>query len=88
MKDLLIAELPAEVVDLAVTPEGMEKARAAILAAFSPESEDLASLRRGYEQSLRGEGLPLEESRAQAHAEFARLIAEHEAGLKPIEKAA
>jgi hypothetical protein len=37
------------------------------------------SLRRGVDQANRGEGLPLEESRAEAHAEFTLLIAEHQA---------
>ncbi len=77
MKDLTIDGLPDEVVAWASTPEGMEIARAAILAEFKEEAERLASLRRGLEQSLRGEGLPLEESRAQAHAELERLIAGH-----------
>lgn len=39
MRTLTIEQLPEEIVDLATTPEGMERARAAVLAAFSEDAQ-------------------------------------------------
>lgn len=68
-------ELPSEIADLATTPEGRNRARAAVLAAFSEEAERIASLRRGAAQADAGDTLPLEESRARGLAELERLLA-------------
>ena len=69
-------ELPAEIVDLATTPEGMERARALLIAAFSEEAERIASLRRSSAQLDAGDSLPPEESRARGLAAFHKMIDE------------
>lgn len=76
MKTLTIEELPEDIVDLAITPQGMARARAAILAAFSEEAERIAALRRGTEQADAGETLSYEDALASSLALFQKRVRE------------
>lgn len=80
MSRTLIIELPEEVVEQAVTPEGMARARAAILAEFGPlDPKMLEAAHEGIEDMQAGRSLPIDEARAASLTAFEeRLKAERQ----------